>query len=146
MKRLLHSALDLAGTVVETAITIPRAVRERVENRELWSSGPPSIKIPAAAKQVVPVAVAAADETAALERGEDAAPAVAKPPVAEKSGNAKLAERLEAINGIGPAKRKAILAAYEDEAALAATDVETLSAIDGISQRLAGMVLTEIIG
>lgn len=91
----------------------------------------------------------AAMEPARVVDVTDAAPTAVSPSAPVRDGAVAVEERtlaatLEAINGIGPAKRAAILEVFDTAAELRAADEETLAMIDGISPRLAKLVLDAV--
>ena len=59
----------------------------------------------------------------------------------KKSG---LASQLDAIEGIGPARRKALLMAFGDLDGIREADIAALSSVPGISPQLAERVKAEI--
>jgi excinuclease ABC subunit C len=57
---------------------------------------------------------------------------------------AGLASQLDEIEGIGPAKRKALIKAFGDVKSIREADVEAIAALPGISLKLAKRVKAEL--
>ena len=52
----------------------------------------------------------------------------------------RLADRLDTLPGIGPARRKALMKAFQTLEDIRAADVETLASVDGMNARAAAQV------
>lgn len=158
--RPIRTAISLTTSAVRTVLGLLERARGMVlgSDDEVWEEeavAPATTTVEDAPTATVATAKPAAAEPATAKPAAAAEPA--KPAATSDTTDGaeatstvalkdrpSLAERLESVQGIGPAKREAILAVYGDEVALRSTDVATLAEIDGISMRLARTILAEL--